>query len=262
MLLRKTSSIMLSIAGCFLIAAGLELFLLPNRVAPGGIAGVSVLVSHMTEMKVSLWLFCLNLPFILYRRKFVVRTPLSIALPLLGVGAFAYALHPVSALVEEPLLAALGGGICLGTGVGMILRQGGRFDEAETAVQRLPFLRNPDAVLFLANLAVLTAAGFIFGAEQAIYSLLAHALAYLTVEIGFSGLSPYRRILVRSRDIPSIQRATKSAYYVQWFPTDEANQAMCVVHRSEAAQVRRLLKELDAEARTVSSLEHARETIL
>jgi uncharacterized membrane-anchored protein YitT (DUF2179 family) len=260
--LRQAASIFAAVVGCFLIAAGLELFLLPNRVAPGGIAGVSVLVSHVTEMKVSLLLFCLNLPFILYRRKYVARSPLAIALPLVGVGAFAYYLHPVSALVEEPLLAALGGGICLGLGIGMILRQGGRFDEAETAVKRLPFLRNADTIVFVANLFILTAAGLIFGAEQALYSILAHALAYLMVEVGFSGMSPYRRILVRSRDLPSMQRATKYAFYVQWIPTDEENAALCVVHRSDAARVRRLLKELDGEVQMVSNLEHARETIL
>ncbi|WP_309121832.1 YitT family protein [Paenibacillus sp.] len=260
--LRLAASIFAAVVGCFLIAAGLELFLRPNNVAPGGIAGVSVLASHVTEMKISLWLFCLNLPFVLYRWKYVARGPLAIALPLVGVVAFAYVLHPVSALVEEPLPGALGGGVCLGLGIGMILRQGGRFDEAETAVKRLPSLRNADMVVFVSNLSILAAAGLIFGAEQAIYSVLAHALAYLMVEVGFSGMSPYRRILVRSRNLPSMQRATKSAFYVQWIPTDEEYSAMCVVHRSDAARVRRLLRELDNEVQMIGNLEHARETIV
>ena len=51
------------IAGVVLIAVGLELFLKPNRLVAGGAQGISIMLSHVTEMRLGLFLFLLNVPF-------------------------------------------------------------------------------------------------------------------------------------------------------------------------------------------------------
>ncbi|WP_274362813.1 YitT family protein [Paenibacillus thermotolerans] len=253
---KRAASFVLIIVGSFMISVGLELFLLPNQVTAGGIAGLSVLVSHMTEMKLSLVLFVINVPFILAKAKYSVRSPLLAVLPLLFVGVFTYFLHPASALVDEPLLAALGGGTFLGLGLGVIFRQGGRFDEPESAVRLLPFFRNMSvsSVLFCINLLILLLAGIVFGWQQAVYSMLAHSLAYCMVEVGFTGLSPFKRIMVRSRHIGSMQSTTEHMYRVMWVPTGEEHTALCIVHRSDAARIKQALKKLDRDVQLASSL--------
>lgn len=259
-LVKRASSCFMALAGCFLIAVGLELFLLPNQVTTGGIAGVSVLVSHMTEMKLSLLLFLFNLPFFLYGKKLAIRRLSSLLLAVLGVVIFTYVLHPVAALVDEPLLAALGGGTSLGLGIGLALRQGVRFDESEFVVGRFRWFRRFGAgsVVFGINIMILAAAGWVFGVEQALYSVMAHALAYCMMEAGFSGLSPMKRYLVRSERLLSLQEATRQTDAIQWMQTENDSEAYCRIHRSNVRSVKRLLAQLDPEVEIISDYEHAR----
>ncbi|GFN31450.1 YitT family protein [Paenibacillus xylaniclasticus] len=261
--LKKGFPYLAIIAGCFIISIGLELFLLPNQVTTGGITGVSILVSHMTEMKLSLLLFLFNLPFITYTvRPKAIRLPFVI--PLVVVGIFTYLFHPVAALVDEPLAAALFGGTCLGIGSGIVLRYGGRFDEPESAVKRLPQFGRTKAsiIIFMINIAILIMAGAVFGVQQAVYSILAHSLAYCMIEAGFSGLTPYKRFLVRSKEISSLQHVTSHTFHIRWISTAEDNTAFCIVHRADVPFMRERLKALDPNVQIKSSLEYTKESAM
>lgn len=44
-------------SGAVLMAVGLEIFLVPNRIIDGGIVGISIILSHLTNLKLSLFLF-------------------------------------------------------------------------------------------------------------------------------------------------------------------------------------------------------------
>lgn len=244
-------SYLLIVFGSLLVAAGLELFLLPNQVAMGGVPGVSILAAHVTEMKLSLFLFLLNMPF-LFRRTGSGLSMMTL-LPVVCITVFTYFLHPYAWLVEEPLLAALGGGIFLGLGVGLILRHGGRFGEAQAVVRKLPFFGEIKfaTLLFFINICILLAAGAVFGLEQALYSVLAHSLAFMMVEAGFTGLSGYKRLRVESASLGELRAAVERHCHVQWMPEEEQGAAICIVHRTELAEVRRLIQAVDPDAKVI-----------
>lgn len=72
------------VAGAFVVAVGLELFLIPNRLTDGGVTGVSILTSQVTGWPVGLFLFVLNLPFLYFGymqigRTFAFTTGIAIA---------------------------------------------------------------------------------------------------------------------------------------------------------------------------------------
>ena len=50
--------------GAFIVAAGLELFLLPNNVIDGGVIGISMMLSYITEWNLGILIFVINLPLI------------------------------------------------------------------------------------------------------------------------------------------------------------------------------------------------------
>lgn len=256
---RRIASVLILTLGCLLTAVGLELFLVPNRVATGGLTGFSIVVSHMTEMKLSLILFLINLPLLARQLIRRLRRPAVAVIPVVLIGIFAYVLHPVPALVDEPFLAALGGGVCLGIGLGMVLRQGGTYGKAAEAVRLLPAFRSFDIgiVLFWTNLAVLALAGVVFGWEQAVYSILAHALAYAMLEAGYTGFSPIKVLRVRSRRLEQLQDAAETGgLRVSWLDVDDES-ATCAVHRGDAAKAKRLFRAVDDEVEIAAIYEEA-----
>src|SRR3954452_4577212 len=50
--------------GAILMATGLEIFLVPNKVIDGGVTGISIMLSHITGLELGIFLFLLNLPFV------------------------------------------------------------------------------------------------------------------------------------------------------------------------------------------------------
>lgn len=193
--------LMMVICGSVLAAVGLELFLIPNRMLVGGMTGLSALAAHFTEMRLGLFLFVLNLPLILLsyrkvRRNFAVLTVLG----LLVFSLSALILHPVPALIENPMTAAFCGGPALGLGIGLVIRYGGTLDTLETRdhTEKLVKFGFKDQDLMLLNCFILAGAGFIYGWEQAMYSILAYLLAYETVHFSLRGFSVHRRITIVS----------------------------------------------------------------
>ncbi|HEY2493426.1 MAG TPA: YitT family protein [Paenibacillus sp.] len=199
------------IAGSILASVGLELFLIPNQIIVGGMTGISALFAHVTEMRLGLFLFLFNVPFMLMayrhiRREFVI-------LAVLGLAVFSFTaifLHPIPALIEHPVSAAICGGISLGLGIGIVVRFGGMLDTLEMADRSLARVRIPlslDNLIMVINCVVLTAAGVIFGWNQAMYSIIAYLLAFEMVHITLRGFSLHRMTYVVSNRHEEIAEA-------------------------------------------------------
>jgi len=211
----------LIVFGSVLAAVGLELFLRPNGVATGGIAGASIIAAHLTEMQLSLVLFLFNLPFLLGRTAANRRQALQMLLPIALIALFTHYLHPVPAVSDDPLAAALGGGTF-------------RRLDAGTAI-------------FLANLVILLLAGFVFGAGQAIYSIIAHVLAYFMLEAGYTGMSPVKRLRVRSAVLSRLREAAERELKVRWTEAEDGETAILDVYRRDVKPLRELLAALDTD---------------
>lgn len=215
---RRMLNLLFVIAGGILASVGLELFLHPNKIIIGGITGISSLFAHWTEMRIGLFLFLFNVPFIflsyrLVQKKFVLVTVLGLVVFSIG----AIALHPMPPLVEHPLAAAMFGGLCLGLGIGLVVRYGGTLDTLEIGD---PSSRPPERIfsgkrmliekiIMLLNLLILTAAGVVFGWDQAMYSVIAYLIAYEMVYIAFRGFTAKRKICILTTQSAQVEKAVR-----------------------------------------------------
>ncbi|RAU96153.1 YitT family protein [Paenibacillus sp. YN15] len=197
-------------AGAFLAAFGLEMFLTPNRIIPGGIHGLSSLLSHMTEMKMGLILFILNLPYVVYSSFAKERSRFFLtAFGFLLLSGITLILHPFPPLVEDPPLAALAGGVFLGIGAGLVLAYSGPMDGVQTAAyymrKRLPL--STDELITLVNLVLLGLAGFIFGWDQAVYSVVTYAVAMTVTKKTTKLLHRYQAVWIRTTRPEAVRKA-------------------------------------------------------
>lgn len=197
-------------AGACLAAFGLEMFLTPNRIIPGGIQGLSSLLSHMTEMKMGLILFILNLPYVVYSSFAKERSRFFLtAFGFLLLSGITLLLHPFPPLVEDPPLAALAGGLFLGAGAGLVLAYSGPMDGVQTAARymkkRLPL--STDELITLVNLGLLGLAGFIFGWDQAIYSVVTYAVAMAVTRKTIRLLHRYQAVWIKTTRPEALRQA-------------------------------------------------------
>ncbi|BAU28656.1 uncharacterized membrane-anchored protein YitT (DUF2179 family) [Aneurinibacillus soli] len=242
--------------GAVLVSIGLEIFLVPNNIIDGGIVGVSIILSHLTSVKLGVFLFVLNLPFLFIGYKqigktFALSTLFGIAVMSIGTSF----LHPVPELTEDPLLAAVFGGIILGIGVGMVIRYGGSLDGTEIVAivfnKRIP-LSVGETVMFF-NIFILGSAGFVFGWERAMYSLIAYYIAFKMIDVTIQGLDESRAVWIISemhREIGDIllARLGRGVTYLNGegaYTGDRKQVIFCVITRLEEAKLKSIIEDID-----------------
>ena len=117
------------IIGSLIFAAGLEVFLIPNNILDGGVIGVSIIARHYLGLPLGLFIFIFNIPFLYLGYKqigkgFSIASVFGIVILSIATSYF----HSIPPLVTDPFLACIFGGIILGIGVGLVIRNGGTLD--------------------------------------------------------------------------------------------------------------------------------------
>lgn len=177
--------------GVSLVAAALQLLLVKNYIIDGGIVGISILLAHITDYKVGFYIFLLNTPFLLLGLLYLGKRFLIISLgALLFLSLELYMLEPFPVLTKNPILVIFLGGICLGMGVGMIIRFGGSLDGTEILAimlsQRTPFSIGQYVLFF--NFFIFFSSIFVFGLLEAVYSLATFCIACKTIDLSLKNI--------------------------------------------------------------------------
>ncbi|MFS1512425.1 YitT family protein [Chengkuizengella sp. SCS-71B] len=244
------------ILGATLVAIALEMFLVPNTIIDGGIVGISIISSYLSKIPLGVFLFFLNLPFLFIGYKqigktFAISTLLGVFVMSLGT----FLLHSAEMATDEPLLAAVFGGTILGFGVGLVLRYGGSLDGTEIVAilvnKKTPFSVG-EVVMFL-NLFILGSAGFVFGWERAMYSLIAYFIAFKMIDVTINGFDESKSVWIISENHKEVGdailfRLGRGVTYLSGeggFSGDDKQIIFCIITRLEEAKLKSIVDELD-----------------
>ncbi|MDY0938664.1 YitT family protein [Priestia megaterium] len=247
------------LVGALLMAVGLEFFLVPNEVVDGGIVGISIILSHLTDVQIGFYIFVLNLPFFFIGYKQIGKTfALSTLLGVIILSIATFIFHDLPVLTGDPLLATVFGGIVLGVGVGIVIRYGGSLDGTEILAilfnKRTPFSVGETIMFF--NLFILGSAGFVFGWDRAMYSLMAYFIAFKTIDIVIQGLDESKSAWIISEQYEQIGEAIlarlgRGVTYLNGegaYTGDDKKVIFCVITRLEEAKLKAIIDEIDPSA--------------
>lgn len=249
----------LTFLGAALVSVGLEIFLVPNHIIDGGITGISIILAHVTNLPIGLFLLLLNLPFLFIGYKQIGKTfALSTLYAVLVMSIGTALLHPIPPITIDPLLAAVFGGVILGVGVGMVIRSGGSLDGTEIVAilfnKKTPFSVG-EVVMFL-NVFILGSAGFVFGWDHAMYSLIAYYIAFKMIDVTIEGFNESKSVWIISdqyREIGDalLSRLGRGVTYLNGeggFTGGSKKVIFCVITRLEEAKLKSIVEELDPSA--------------
>ncbi len=247
------------IFGAILMGVGIEEFLVPNKILDGGIVGISIILSHLTGVKLGIFIFLLNIPFFYIGYKQIGKTfALSTLLGITVLSATTLLLHNVPVFTEDLLLATVFGGIVLGTGVGIVIRYGGSLDGTEIMAilldKRLPF--SVGEIIMFFNIFIFGTAGFVFGWNRAMYSLLAYFIAFKVIDVVITGLDESKSAWIISEHHKEIgdailARLGRGVTYLNGegaYTGENKKVIFCVITRLEEAKLKEIVEELDPAA--------------
>ena len=196
--------------GILLAAIALEVFLIPNKIIDGGITGVSIILSFLTNINLSIFIIILNVPFLLlgFRhlgKNFLIQSTVAMALFSVLLEIF----KQVDVVTNDVLLATVFGGILLGIGVGFVIRYGACLDGVETVAilinKKTSF--SVGQVILLVNLVIYMVAGILFGWDRALYSIMTYFITYKLIDIVSEGLEQAKAALIITNNSEEIARS-------------------------------------------------------
>ncbi|WP_026559787.1 YitT family protein [Metabacillus halosaccharovorans] len=258
--LRKILQGLMVIIGGIIAAYGLETVLIPNNVSDGGVTGLSIVGSKLFDLPLGVLIAGINIPFIWLGYKQIGKT--FTILSILGIASLALGtvfMHHIPAIIEgDTLLVTVVGGIILGFGMGLALRNGGALDGIDMLAvllsRKLPF-GTSDLILFL-NIFVFIFVSTVFGLQGAILSAIAYFIASKVihiVEVGLSGSKTFQIITNKPEImIETIRdRLGRSATYKEaygGFSNEKFKEITCVINRLEETKLKEIINEIDGSA--------------
>ena len=244
--------------GILSAAFGLKGFLLSSHFIDGGVTGVSMLVSNVTERPLALFIPLINLPFIAlgYKQigaKFAAKSAAAIA----GL-SLCLALVHFPDVTPDKLLTAVFGGFFIGAGIGLAIRGGAVLDGTEIAALLLSkrFGTQIGDIILVLNVLIFTVAAVFLGIEPALYSMLTYFAAARTIDFVIHGIEEYNAVIVVSPQSHEIREAILhelgrgvTVYKGRGGFTEHEHEILyCVVTRLEVARLRRIVERLDDSA--------------
>ncbi len=256
----------LVLLGSGVTAVGLQFFLLPNHMIDGGVTGLSILAAKLFGLPLGLFLILLNIPFIfLGYKKFGKDFALFSMLGIITLACLTF-VHADHGFTDVPILAAIFGGLFVGIGVGIVVRYGGIIDGADTIavlVDRVTIFSVSEAIMVI-NGFIITLAGFVFGWENALYSLLAYFVAHKAIDVTVEGLDESRCVWVVSMHVREIGKAINALIEEPVTYVKESSKRsrephgvmLAVITRLEEQKVKSAIRAIDPYAYTVITSDH------
>lgn len=246
------------LVGSLLAASGIEFFLIPNNIIDGGVVGISIIVSYLTKLPLGMFTLLLNIPFLFIGYKQIGKTfILSSLFSIASFSFFVSLFHPIPGLTHDILLATVFGGILVGIGVGLIIRNGGSLDGTEMVaivLNRKSAFSVGQIVMFF-NIFILSSAGLVFGWDRAMYSIIAYFIAYKVIDLTIEGLDEARAAIIISDNYQEIYEAIKDRLGRDVTILDGQNNhnrdkkiIYSVVTRIEVSKLKRIVDEKDENA--------------
>lgn len=248
--------------GIFLASIGLKAFLLPNGFLDGGVTGIAILLSKKTDIDISLLLLVLSIPFLilgLYKlsKRIILKSIISIAILALLVGVESF---PV--ITEDKLLIAIFGGMFLGAGIGMAIRNGAVLDGSEIfgiyIFDRFGITIGRTILGFNVILFIITA--LVLSVEVALYSILTYIVTAKFIDFLIEGFEDFIGITIISSHNEAIEKKlvndlkvgitvyrAKSGYGSSG-KNDHQDVIQTVINRIHLRKIHRIIEEIDSDA--------------
>lgn len=199
--------------GSIIFAAGVACFLDPNSVASGGVSGIAIIITKFFDLLPTGTVIALiNVPILLvgtikFGFKFLASTVYTVIVSSIAVDAIGALVGP---LTDNLLLAAIGGAVLVGVGIGLVFRTGATTGGTDVIVKllRTKFRHLPTGIVFgIVDGCVCLTSGLVFhNIEITIYAVISLMLSSMVINKVLYGGDGARMIYIISSENKEIAK--------------------------------------------------------
>lgn len=197
--------------GTFVLAISVQLILVPAHMLTGGVTGIAIILKFLTGIDIWLWYFALNIPIFIAGYKFISKR--FVIYSLIGMLSLTFFLGIIPDMqinlgLDNPLLAAILGGVISGLGVGINLRckgSSGGLDIIAVIINNY-WGYHIGSISFYANLVVLSIFLLTSNLELMLFSAIAIFISGRMVDKVQTGANVSKSVMIISGHCNDIAR--------------------------------------------------------
>lgn len=259
------------VLGCLLMAIGTSLFLLPNQLSSGGFTGIATIIYYLFHFPLGTVMFVLNVPFLLWAffkigKELLVKSLIGTTV----LAAFIDIFDQFPALTNDPFLACIYGGFCIGIGLALVLKSnsstGGTDLISYVAKAYKPYVQTSSLIVII-DIVIITLNVFFFRqVEIGLYSAISIYIVGKMIDIIFEGVNFTKMMFIISNQYKEIasevgkqlERGSTAIYAKGMYTKEKRMMLLCVGSRNEIAKIKQIATKIDPKAFIIIS--NARET--
>lgn len=261
--LRRLVKYLVILGGSVIYAVGFEFFMYPNSIVSGGVVGIAMIINYFSQLPVGVLTILLNIPLFIiawrsFGREFMISSLVGMAVSSAFVDLFA--VTGIS-LTDDPMLASIIGGVIKGAGLGVIYYVGattGGIDIVAKMLRRqLPQI-NFGTIILIIDVVIITAYALILGKyESAMYSVIAMFVVSKVIDLALYGIDNSSLCYIISEKSDEMCERITNGRLHRGVTILEGEGAysharkhviMCVIKRTQIAEMRRIVKSVDEHA--------------
>lgn len=249
--------------GSAIMAMSLVFFLIPVKIAPGGVSGLAIVLHYLFNLPVGVVMLIFNVPLFflgvkILGKQFGPRTFFSFVLFSLVTDFFDKVIH-VTAATTDPLLASIFGGVVLGVGLGIVFRFKGTTGGSDIIGQIINKYSNVSVGtgILIVDFFVISFAGIAFqNVNQALYGIISLYFSSKILDLILDGIDYARSFYIISEKqdeiidliTSEIGRGGTELSGQGLYTRKERNVLYTVVTRKEVATLRQEILKIDPSA--------------
>lgn len=261
---KRLTDVVLIILGAAVYAAGINCFTAPNDIAPGGVGGLSTVISYLSggTLGIGLVFGVINIPlviagFLRLGKPLMLRTLIAVAVTSVCTDVLS-GLFP--AYEGDRMIAAMFGGVLIGSGLGVVyLRDGttGGTDIINKLIQKAKPHLSLGTIMMITDAFVVIVSILVYGnLESGLYAIITIFVSSRIMDLLLYGGRGGKAILIFSEKADEIGEAivgdiSRGATYLKGtgvYSGTDKNVICCAVQKNEYAKLKRIVKEIDDHA--------------
>ncbi len=249
------------IIGCLIAACSINLFVVPSHLLTGGVTGIAMIIYYLADLPIGVQTFIYNIPLLVASYKLLGKdytVDVVIGTVIFSICLDATKFLQAYAPVNDIMLASIYGGVFNGLGYGIVFRMNGStggFDILGAIVKKF-YSMNMGSTIFAFNCCIVGIAGFLFGIQPALFTLICMYVNSHVTDKVIAGLNRKKAVLIiseNSADIAEaimheIRRGVTFLHGQGAFSGNERNVIMVVVSLTEIAKLKMIVNFLDKNA--------------
>lgn len=253
------------IIGTAVMAVAFNMFLIPNKIAAGGISGLGIILFHLYQVPVGLTVLLGNVP--LFILAWTVLGWRFVAHSLAGTILLPFMLELTAFLpliTTDLLLASVFGGIGVGLGLGIVFRSQGTTGGTALVAQLFNHFWgfSSGQSLIGADLVIIVAAGFVFNPEVALFALLSLFVSGKVIDFVQEGFSFSKVALIISEKKQDaitekiFEELGRGATFLEGrgaYSGEQKGIILCIVSQSQVTRLKNIVSEIDSSAFVIVS---------